>query len=94
MFAWLWLEQVADHGVDLCVLSLQALNDLVDAVAEVKALQERNADADRSAQVEVSVEVMPPQFTITTFLLFPQQTVTDSVVHLSVIHADMFGVST
>jgi hypothetical protein len=37
---------------------LQALEDLVEAVGEVKALQERHADADRNAQVEVSVEVM------------------------------------
>lgn len=50
-------EQVSDHDIHLFVLLLQALNDLVDAVAEVKALQERNADADRAAQVEVSVEV-------------------------------------
>ncbi len=37
---------------------LQALDDLVDAVGEVKALQERHAEADRNAQVEVSVEVI------------------------------------
>jgi hypothetical protein len=41
-------------------LLLQALDDLVDAVGEVKALQERHAEADRNAQVEVSVEVRLP----------------------------------
>ncbi|KAL0029534.1 hypothetical protein WJX79_002171 [Trebouxia sp. C0005] len=36
----------------------KALDDLVDAVGEVKALQERHAEADRNAQVEVSVELL------------------------------------
>lgn len=57
--------QVLNHRFDLSVLLLQALNDLVDAVAEVKALQERNADADRAAQVEVSVEVTLLHFMLT-----------------------------
>lgn len=50
----------------LCVLHLhplrqsllaQALEDLVDAVGEVKALQERTVQADRSALIDVSVQV-------------------------------------
>ncbi|DBA91528.1 hypothetical protein WJX77_008361 [Trebouxia sp. C0004] len=36
----------------------KALDDLVDAVSEVKALQERHAEADKNAQVEVSVELL------------------------------------
>ena len=35
----------------------QALEDLVDAVGEVKALQERTVQADRSALIDVSVQV-------------------------------------
>ena len=35
----------------------QALEDLVDAVGEVKALQERHAEADRNAPIEVSAQV-------------------------------------
>ena len=40
-------------------MSAQALEDLVDAVGEVKALQERTVEADRNAQVDVSVQVIP-----------------------------------
>ena len=36
---------------------VQALEDLIEAVGEVKALQERHAEAGRSAEVEVSVQV-------------------------------------
>ena len=39
------------------ILCAQALEDLVDAVGEVKALQERTIEADRNAQVDVSVQV-------------------------------------
>ena len=39
---------------------MQALEDLVDAVGEVKALQEHTADADRNSQVEVSAQVRQP----------------------------------
>ena len=39
------------------VLVPQALEDLVDAVGEVKALQERHAEADRNAPIEVSAQV-------------------------------------
>ena len=40
------------------MLCAQALEDLVDAVGEVKALQERTIEADRNAQVDVSVQVL------------------------------------
>lgn len=36
----------------------KALDDLVDAVGEVKALQERHAEADRNSPVQVSVELL------------------------------------
>ena len=36
---------------------MQALEDLVDAVAEAKALHDRSADGDKSAPVEVPVQV-------------------------------------
>ena len=36
---------------------MQALEDLVDAVGEAKALHDRSADGDKSAPVEVPVQV-------------------------------------
>lgn len=36
----------------------KALEDLVDAVGEVKALQERHAEADRNAPIEVSAQLL------------------------------------
>ena len=38
-------------------VAAQALEDLVDAVGEVKALQERTVQADRSTLIDVSVQV-------------------------------------
>lgn len=64
------------HASPQAAAAAQALEDLVDAVGEVKALQERTVQADRSALIDVSVQVTSttefPSFTtgcpcLTTF---------------------------